>query len=62
MKQLQMKLRETETAKTELSQEASKLRREMKGYEHKISKQVQSKLETLLIEIINDTVMTFREY
>lgn len=62
MKQLQMKLRETESAKTLLGQEASKLRREMKGQEHNISKAVQSKLETHLIEIINDMSKSFREY
>jgi hypothetical protein len=45
-----------------MSIEHKKLVREMKGSEGNLSKQVQLKLETLLVDIINDMSVMFREH
>lgn len=62
MKQLQMKLRETEQQNLTMSIEHKKLIREMKGSEGNLSKNVQLQLETLLVDIINDMSVMFREH
>lgn len=62
MKQLKLKLTETESQNQELSSELKKLQREMKGSEDMISRGVQNKLETLFVDLSNEIISVFGQY
>ena len=59
MKQLKLKLTETEAQNQVLTAELKKLQREMKGSEDMISRGVQNKLETLFVDLGNEMIMLF---